>query len=105
MRPEAHGLLLMLLLGTAACNGGGRLAGVSDSTFVATMAELRRVEQQADLDSAQRDSARGVTLQRRGLTPEELEAAAEALAADPERAMELWRAIDEKARDTPAPVD
>ena len=91
-----HGLALTMTL--AACEGGESLAGVSDSTFVQTMAELRIVHGRAEIDSAARAAALDSILQRRGLTPEQLEQAARALAEDPERALELWRAIDRLVR-------
>ena len=91
-----HGVALAMAL--AACEGGESLAGVSDSTFVQTMAELRIVHGRAEIDSAARAAALDSILQRRGLTPEQLEQAARALAEDPERALELWRAIDRRVR-------
>ena len=69
-------------------------SGVSDSTFVATMAELRLVQLNASLDSAGRTVARQRILQRRGLTPAALERAARALADDPEHAGAVWQAIN-----------
>ena len=74
------------------------MGGVSDSTFVATMAELQRIQTDGALDSAGRVAARARVLQRRGLTPDHLERVAQSLADDPERAADLWRAIDERLR-------
>lgn len=86
-----------------ACAPGSTLAGVGDSTFIAAMAELRRIEQDPALDSAARASARQVVLQQRGLTPASIEQAARALAKEPERAMRVWQAIDRRvAEDTTA---
>lgn len=86
-----------------ACAPGTTLAGVGDSTFIAAMAELRRVEQDPALDSAARASARRAVLQQRGLTPATIERAARALAKEPERAMRVWQAIDRRvAGDTTA---
>ena len=81
---------------TLGCGRGEIVSGVSDSAFVATMAELRQV-QQPGMDSAGITRARQGVLQRRGLTAEQLEQAARALAADPDRAASLWAAIDQKA--------
>ena len=86
-----HALALVMAL--SACEGGQRLAGVSDTTFVRTMAELRVAHSRAWPDSAAKAAALDSILQSRGLTPEQLEAAARALAQDPERAVEIWRAI------------
>lgn len=90
--------VVALAMTLSACEGGEGLAGVSDSTFVQTMAELRIVHGRAEIDSAARAAALDSILQRRGLTPEQLEQAARSLAEDPERALELWRAIDRRVR-------
>lgn len=89
------------MVGTTGCRRGEIVSGVTDSTFVAAMSELRRVESAPTRDSASRAAARAAVLQRQGLTPAELERAARALAGDPERATEIWRAIDRRANSTP----
>jgi hypothetical protein len=76
--------------------------GVTDSAFVAAMAELERIEREPGADSAARVAARTAALQRRGLTPARLEAAAASLANDPARALAVYRAIDAKAGVDPA---
>lgn len=88
---------LALALPAAACDREALADGVTDSAFVATMAELERVDRAPGLDSSARVAARTAALQRRGLTPAQIEAAAAALADDPERALALYRAIDRKA--------
>jgi hypothetical protein len=95
--------LVALAFGAWACGSGDITAGVSDSTFVATIAELRRIQNDASLDSARRVQTRQAVLQRRGLTPDRLEQAARALAGDPERAVAVWQAIDRRATG-PAPA-
>jgi hypothetical protein len=90
-------LILLPTLG-AACTRSRDLAGMTDSTFVATMAALRHIERDEQLDSAARTTARATTLQERDLTPEELERAARALASDPARAETLWARIDTLSR-------
>ena len=103
-----HGVALALA--TTACDGGQRLSGISDSTFVRVMAELRTIQGQPWTDSTRKAAAIDSVLQSRGLTPEELEEAARGLADDPERAVEIWRSIDRHVRgdtlrpDTLAPV-
>jgi hypothetical protein len=74
---------------------------VSDSTFVAVMSELRRIETDTSLDSTMRDSMRKVTLRQRSLTPEALERAARALANEPERAVAVWRSIERHVNKQP----
>ena len=75
--------------------------GVSDSTFVATMVELRRLDSATTTDSAARLAARAAVLQRRGLTAPQLERFAKALAAEPERAQTLFARIDSTLRPRP----
>ena len=97
-RALAHALLGVLVGSVAGCGGHGELAaGVRDTTFVAVMAELQRIDQSETLDSAGRQAARAVALQSRGLTRAQLEQAASSLAQDPERALELFRAIETRA--------
>ena len=91
-----HAIVLVMAL--AACNRGESSAGMSDSTFVATMAELQKIQEDPTLDSAAQAAARTRVLQSRGLTPEELERAARALAEDPAHAADVVQAIDRQAR-------
>lgn len=82
---------------TAGCGRDALADGVTDSTFVATMAELERIERAQEMDSLARVAARTAALQRRGLTQAQLEEAAASLADDPARAIALYRAIDARA--------
>ena len=68
--------------------------GVSDSTFVRTMVDLRRLDTVTSLDSAARAAERAAVLQRRGLTAARLERAATSLADDPARAQKIFSRID-----------
>lgn len=96
--------LAALLLGAGVgCTGGPVARHVSDSTFVRTMVQLRRVAADSSLDSASRDSARKATLERNGLTATELEQAAASLASDPDRAARLWRVIEGELAGRPLP--
>ena len=72
------------------------MPGVRDSTFVATMSDLRRAEATAS-DSAGMAAGRRRILQQRGLTPAQLEAAARKLGDDPDRALAVWQAIERRA--------
>lgn len=93
MRRIGH-LPLLLVLGGLGCRpGGGRL---DDSTFVTTIAELRRVHADTAVTDGEREAARRKVLQTRGLTPDELDSHARALARDPERAVLVWQAIERK---------
>ena len=89
-------LALALLLALSACRRAEPRVGVSDSVFVATMAELRKVQANQTLDSAQRAAARRAALQKQKLTPAQLEQAAASLASDPERAALVWTEIDRR---------
>lgn len=72
------------------------MPGVSDSAFVATMADLRRIGAVGS-DSAATNTTRRRVLQQRGLTVQQLDRAARALAADPERATAIFEAIQRRA--------
>lgn len=87
-----------------ACARDDLAGGVRDSTFVAAMAELQRIDDDGALDSAGRATARAAVLQRRGLTRAQLERASASLAGDPERALTVYRAIEQRARAVPAPA-
>ena len=78
------------------CDRRGGGAGLDDSTFVATMADLRRVHSDSAISATERDSARRKILQARGLTPDELDSHARGLAEDPERAVQVWQALERK---------
>jgi hypothetical protein len=104
-----HGVALALALTATAtataCDGGQRLSGINDSTFVRVMAELRTIQEQPWSDSTRRAAAIDSVLQSRGLTPEALETAARAMADDPERAVAIWRSIDRHVRGDTVQVD
>lgn len=87
----------------AACKGGEIIPGVSDSTFVATMADLRRAEA-IEHDAAALAASRKRILQQRGLTPERMESAARKLGEDPDRAVAIWQAIERRAVQPEAPT-
>ena len=85
--------------------------GVSDSTYVATMTALTRINQDLARDSAAKAAARDSVLQARDLTADDIERAARALEDDPERAMALWLRIphgppgsDPEPGSVPAPL-
>jgi hypothetical protein len=91
---------LVALLGPIACRSNELVAGVTDSTFVATMAELERVRSNLALDSARRDALRASILTRHRVSGAQMEAAGRALGLDPNRAADVWQAIEAKAADT-----
>ena len=93
-------MVLVALASTAGCRREQLATGISDSTFVAVMADLKRVHDTPGMDSAQRAARRDSILQGRGLTPAQLEAAARALAQNPARAQTVWQAVERRAADS-----
>jgi hypothetical protein len=102
-RSFLYGALACLVFLTAGCPGRNQLEGMSDSTFVDVMARLHRVEMDQRLVREQRDSVRAIILEERGITPEQLESAAQSLAAQPDRAIALWQAIEQRSQYPDAP--
>jgi len=95
-------VVVVVLIVSAGCRRGQPVSSVSDSTFVAVMADLKRVHEATGLDSAQRAARRDSILQSRGLTAARLETAARALAKNPSLAQTVWQAIEKRASDTTA---
>lgn len=89
-------LTLILACAIVGCARGDIVPGVSDSAFVATMADLRRA-QGSTTDTVALAAARKRILQQRGLTVEQLDRAGRALANDPQRAADIFDAIDKRA--------
>jgi hypothetical protein len=89
-------VILILACAMVGCARGDIVPGVSDSAFVATMADLRRV-QGSTADTVALAAMRRRILQQRGLTVEQLDRAGRALANDPQRATDLFDAIDKRA--------
>jgi hypothetical protein len=100
--------VLVVLALVAGCRHSDQADGMADTTFVAVMAALKNVRDAPGIDSATRALRRDSILQRRGLEPAQLEAAARRLAQNPARAQTVWQAVERKASDTtrtkPAPV-
>ncbi len=81
----------------AACPPAEKKAqlGMSDSTFVHTMIRPAGVTLKIRRSMPlMRDSTRHLILRRYKLTPEQLDAAARALSAQPARAESLWKLVD-----------
>ncbi len=84
---------VLVAVAVLACGSGEIVDGVTDSAFVAALADLQRIRADPRLDSAARDDARDSVLQGRGLTVEQMDRAALALADDPRRARDLLQAV------------
>ena len=99
MRTRTAIAALAASLSIAGCRRGGAPdLGIPDTTFVATMTELRRTETDTTLDQTMRDSTRRLILRRHKVTTRQLENAARALAQTPTLASELWRKIESPPR-------
>ncbi len=91
----AHVAALVAALG---CQSRTSSAGISDSTFVAVMADLRRVATDSASHAAERDSI----LRHYHVNEPLLDAKARELAKHPDHAIELLHAIDRKIYARPA---
>ena len=101
-------LILISAIGCRQARAGD--LGMPDSTFVATLNELRRVETDTSLDVTMRDSTRRMILRRHKVTSTQLEKGARILAQTPAHASDLWRQIESvprpaisKAKPVPGP--
>ena len=84
---------LALCAALAGCRD--RSAGAQDSTFIATMAELRNIDRTAPTDSA----ARAAVLRRRRISADSLERVARTLSRDPARASRVWMEIERRVNE------
>ena len=102
IRTFAATSVMLFVMAATGCRGGGAPGlGMPDSTFVATLNDLRRIETDTSLDVTMRDSTRRLILRKHKVTAEQLEKAARALAQSPARASDLWRRIESVQRATP----
>jgi hypothetical protein len=95
-------IVLVALAAVTGCQRSRSASGVSDATFVAVMADLKRVQEAPGLNASQKAARRDSVLQSRGLTPAQLEQAARELAQNPTRAQTVWQAVQRRAADTAA---
>jgi hypothetical protein len=94
---------LGILVASSACAGHQTRPGdLSDSTFVAVMAELRHAVQpggpETTRDSAGRQAVRDSILKKYGVTPTAIESTAGHLADRQGHAADILRAIDRKVQ-------
>ena len=87
---------VILACAMVGCARGDIVPGVSDSAFVAAMADFRRA-QGSTSDTVALAAARQRILQQRGLTVEQMDRAGRAQANDPQRAAALFEAVDKRA--------
>lgn len=85
----------------AGCGTRAPASPITDSVFVAVMADLRRLQDTMGLKT---DSAmRGEVLRRHSVSADDVEAAAKAFATNPDKASQIWHAIDTKSADPRRP--
>ena len=99
IRARLVGCFVLQLVVVAGCSRTRTASlGMPDSTFVATLNELRRIETDTSLDVTMRDSTRRLILRRHKVTSAQLESASRILAQSPTRASDLWRQIESVSR-------
>ena len=86
-------LTAMTLLTVAGCRRDAVFKDMSDSTFVRTMIELRKLPV-SPADPALRAQRRDSILNSMGVTAAQVESTAVRLANDPALAAQIWRAIE-----------
>ncbi|MFI5242350.1 MAG: hypothetical protein ACHQRL_05030 [Gemmatimonadales bacterium] len=94
----AIGILLVGLAPAGCRRDRSADLGIPDTTFVATLADLRHSESDSSLDANMRDSTRRMILRRHRVTSVQLEHAARKLAESPTRASDLWRKVENPTR-------
>ena len=99
IRARLAGWFALLLVAAPGCSRTRTASlGMPDSTFVATLNELRRIQSDTSLDVTMRDSTRRLILRRHKVTSAQLESASRILAQSPARASDLWRQIESVSR-------
>ena len=93
--------VLILLISSGACRRSEIVRGVSDSTFVRTMVELRRLPTGLFSDTTFRARMRDSVLRANRVTGDQMESAAVRLAQDPVRAAAIWQAIEHAGSTAP----
>lgn len=100
MRRPITLIAIPFLLGAVSCRRDPVFREMSDSTYVRTMVELRKLPLNP-ADPASRARQRDSILAAQGVTAEELEAIAIRLSEDPARAAQIFRAIENPAAGPP----
>jgi hypothetical protein len=93
------GFHALVVCGIVGCRQGEIVGGVTDSTYVAAMTALIRIDADESRDSVRRAAARDSVLQAKDLTAEKLEQAAQVLSEDPDRAVAIWQRIMKRSVD------
>jgi hypothetical protein len=93
-------LAIVPLILASACRRDPVFVEMSDSTFVKTMVALRTLPIGTP-DTAARARQRDSILKVFGVTAAQLESTTARLASDPERAVAIWRAIENPSTSSP----
>jgi hypothetical protein len=91
--PRLTALAALLMVATS-CRSGDVFTRMSDSTFVHVMVELRKLPVGATGNMTVRTQRRDSILRSFGVTAEDVESTAVELSRDPQRAADIWRAIE-----------
>lgn len=100
MRRRLALLAIVPLILANACRRDPVFVEMSDSTFVRTMVALRTLPI-GTVDTVARARQRDSILKVYGVTAAQLESTAARLASDPERAVAIWRAIENPSTSSP----
>jgi hypothetical protein len=88
---------LILLCGSVSCRSRTADLGMSDSTFVQVMSDLKAIADEPKLTQEVRAQRREAVYRQSKVTAAQLEALTPALSAHPQHAKRLWTAIDTRA--------
>lgn len=92
-----RGILIVMLIGAAACRSRTADLGMSDSAFVQVMGELKVVADASGITEPVRAQRRDAVLRKRSTSAARLEQLSATLSAHPQHARLLWSAIEVKA--------
>jgi hypothetical protein len=96
--------ILVLAIGIAGCGADDSTFGVTDERFVATMVELRQAAVTAGRDTARFEELRAQTLERQGVSEEDLRAYVETHSGDLRHMAAMWDSVASRLADpVPAP--
>jgi hypothetical protein len=96
--------LLVALTAIAACKSSTADLGMTDSTFVQVMSELKVIADTPTLTDAVRAQRRDAVFRKLKVTATQIETLGPTLTAHPQHARRLWAAIDVKAEKLRTPV-
>ena len=99
-KPSSRPVLLsayVAVIFAGACRSPEIAAGVTDSTYVAAMADIKAAQDTLTRPDQFTAAGRAVVLKRHGVTIAQIDSATRSLARDPTRASEIWRKVELRA--------